>query len=347
MPGWEPTDDEGGGVVAAPASGFDVASTDECSAPEKAQQWSFDAKGIPGQLCNAKGQCLNIPACHEDQEIILFGGDSPHTGSCVARCGCTAQKGMSCGIGPGSLDCIKNVQFNRTHAPGGTWTIRNAISNKRVQEDPERETLVLAAASAGDGGGDDDAGLWLFDAQTKLLKNKASGRCLGRWQNAPPPPPPGPGPSPPHHRQTTATLENIDYLVRWVRGLKAKKNLTMDSIGVGYNEGGFSVPWMKAAKKAFVKAGLSSMLTIGTDDCCGGQYRVVPQMLSDPELNASIDILGGHCTGVQNGQKNPTAEVLALNKPLWNTEQHFGNTHSVAQCLSSPPALLGFLVSRL
>jgi hypothetical protein len=29
----------------------------------------------------------------------------------------------------------------------------------------------------------------------------------------------------------------------------------MDSIGVGYNEGGYSVPWMKAAKKAFVKVG--------------------------------------------------------------------------------------------
>ena len=77
---------------------------------------------------------------------------------------------------------------------------------------------------------------------------------------------------------------------------------------------------MKAAKRAFVKAGLSDVLTIGTDDCCvrarllrgnslhpseeaercrcwqGGEYRVVPQMASDPELNASIDILGAHCT---------------------------------------------------
>jgi len=28
--------------------------------------------------------------------------------------------------------------------------------------------------------------------------------------------------------------------------------------------------------------------------------------------------------GTQNGQKNPTPDVLALSKPLWNTEQHFG-----------------------
>ena len=46
-----------------------------------------------------------------------------------------------------------------------------------------------------------------------------------------------------------------------------------------------------------LKAGLGHVLTIGTDDCCGGEYRVVPQMAADPELNASIDILGAHCTG--------------------------------------------------
>ena len=40
------------------------------------------------------------------------------------------------------------------------------------------------------------------------------------------------------------------------------------------------------------------MLTIGTDDCCGGQYGVASRMATDPELNASIDILGGHCTGL-------------------------------------------------
>jgi hypothetical protein len=325
VPGWvadgTPVSQPDEGVAAPEQDGALVVSTDECSASEKVQQWTWNAKAIPGQICNGHNQCLNIPACQEGKEIILFGGDSPHTGSCVARCGCTAEPGKSCGIGPGDLDCIKNVQFNRTGVEGQFGAIQNAISGKFVQEDSERETLVLGGSSAG------DSALWKWDVQTKLITNKASRRCVGRWQNAPPPPPPGPHPgppSPPHHSQTTATLENIDYLVKWVQGLKEKKNLTMDSLGTGYNEGGFSVPWMKAAKKAFVKAGLGSMLTIGTDDCCGGQYRVVPQMMKDAELNASIDILGGHCTGVQNGQRNPDASVLALNKPLWNTEQHFG-----------------------
>ena len=42
--------------------------------------------------------------------------------------------------------------------------------------------------------------------------------------------------------------------------------------------------------QAFVKAGLGSMLTIGTDDCCGGEYSIAKQMVNDAVLNASYDI---------------------------------------------------------
>jgi hypothetical protein len=91
-----------------------------------------------------------------------------------------------------------------------------------------------------------------------------------------------------------------------------------------YNEGAFNVDWMKAAKSQFVAAGLTDLLTIGTDDCCGGEYGVVPHMQADPVLNAAIDILGAHCTGTQNGQRNPDSRTLSMGKPLWNTEQHFG-----------------------
>lgn len=89
-----------------------------------------------------------------------------------------------------------------------------------------------------------------------------------------------------------------------------EENLTIDSIGTGYNEGGFNVTWMKEARKQFDQAGLEHLQTIGTDDCCGGQYSIAPKMATDPELNASIDILGAHCTGTQNGQHNPSADVL-------------------------------------
>ena len=161
---------------------------------------------------------------------------------------------------------------------------------------------------------------WSYDNATKQLKSVSSGRCLGRWQN-PPPPPPGP---PSNRRPHASTARNIKYLIGWIKGLKASKNLTIDSIGVGYNEGAYNVTWIKEARKAFDAAGLTELLTIATDDCCGGQFGIAHGMASDPELNASIDIIGSHCPGTQNRQQNPGANVLALNKPLWNTEQHFG-----------------------
>ena len=107
-----------------------------------------------------------------------------------------------------------------------------------VTEDPERETLKLTKSPSG------AAALWSVEG--KLLKNKASGRCIGRWQNAPPPAP-GPHPGPHGHGATTATEENIDYLVKWMLGLKKYKNLTIDSIAVGYNEVRRTIAGIRAA----------------------------------------------------------------------------------------------------
>lgn len=54
-----------------------VASTDECSATEAVQQWTFDYHGAPGQLCNAHGQCLNVPGCQVDKDIVMWSPSAP------------------------------------------------------------------------------------------------------------------------------------------------------------------------------------------------------------------------------------------------------------------------------
>jgi hypothetical protein len=69
VPGWvaEPwtTTDAASGVEE-----IVLASTDECSAGEKVQRWTFDAHGL-GFLCNDNGDCLNVPGCDVQAEIIL------------------------------------------------------------------------------------------------------------------------------------------------------------------------------------------------------------------------------------------------------------------------------------
>ena len=121
---------------------------------------------------------------------------------------------LHAGIGLGKLDCYKNAQFNKTAAAptaAGFVQLQNAISGMFVQEDPERETLTLTKQTQQGShtplSPPPPAALWSLEHRG-LLKNKNSGRCIGRWQNAPPPPP---GLPPPHgHGSTTATEENIE-----------------------------------------------------------------------------------------------------------------------------------------
>lgn len=73
--------------------------------------------------------------------------------------------------------------------------------------------------------------------------------------------------------------ENIDYQVKWLTGLKEKKNLTVNSIGVGYNEHGFDSNFIKKFRPALQKAGMGGVRTIAADQCCGGEYNIVDKML--------------------------------------------------------------------
>lgn len=251
-----------------------AASTDECNCNEAAQKWAFGAVA-PGQLCNALGECLNVPDCDETKPIILFHPTAPGN-ACVKRCGCVAAPGQRCGIGAGSSDCYKNAQFSID----GEGHLTNAIGLLPVEELSDGSLMLRKSTDA------PYQGRWRYNHSSKQLKSMASGNCLGRWQRPPPPPPPG------KREPKVASPQNIDYIIRWIKGLKARKNLTIDSIGLGYNEGPYDAAWIKAAKRQFTAAGLGGVLTIGTDDCCGGEYRVASDMLADRELMGKLFLRG-------------------------------------------------------
>ena len=122
------------------------------------------------------------------------------------------------------------------------------------------------------------------------------------------------------------TPANVAYQLAWLRGLRSRRNLTVDSIGVGYNENAFNATFIKAFRAALgADAALASTVTIAADQCCGSEYDIVAAMAKDPELRAAVDVVGTHCPGPINGQKlPPPAAVAPGHKPLWDTEQHFG-----------------------
>jgi hypothetical protein len=233
-----------------------LAGTDECSAAEPAQQWTFNS-GAPGQLCNKRGKCLNAPRCSRTAEVVMFAPTAPGS-TCVSECGCTKISGQSCGIAPqaGTEECYKNAQFTFV---ANTSLLLNSMFGDCVVEDPSRKTLKLAHAlpsveGATPGLCASPSAAWQYDAKTKLIHAVGSGRCLGVWQNAPPAPAPSPRPA---QRPQIFSPRNIEYLVDWVSGLKTHKNLTLDSLGIGYNEHSFNASWMKEMKQALVAAGES------------------------------------------------------------------------------------------
>ena len=80
------------------------------------------------------------------------------------------------------LGITRNVALQALHADG---TLTNLISNSCAVESKDESILLQAPGPHGC----DPAHGWKYDSKTKLLTSSSSGRCLGRWQNAPPPPP--------------------------------------------------------------------------------------------------------------------------------------------------------------
>lgn len=119
---------------------------------------------------------------------------------------------------------------------------------------------------------------------------------------------------------TYFTPEMIDYILKWLHHAESDHHLTIDTIG-GRNENGYSVAWYKKFKAALRSEGFSSMRVVASDDWYHGKvWAVASEMQKDPELNDAIDILGGH-TPHEDGYAS--ADALALNKPLWASEDHF------------------------
>jgi hypothetical protein len=124
--------------------------------------------------------------------------------------------------------------------------------------------------------------------------------------------------------------KNTQYMLSWIRGLKERKNLTLDSISLGRNEAGYDVEWIKKTRQAMNDAGFAAVKVIAADDHRGGSPALIEQMINDTALRDAIDIIGVHTMGRLNGVVMPDkskAQMAAMHKPFWNTEQHFG-THA-------------------
>jgi hypothetical protein len=113
----------------------------------------------------------------------------------------------------------------------------------------------------------------------------------------------------------------IDYIIRWLKHAQSDHHLTIDYLG-GRNERGYQLDWYKQLKPALRAAGLGSIKVIASDDWQKTtSWNIGLDMKKDPAVNDVIDIIGTHGPGYDSGYA--PADVLALHKPLWDSESHF------------------------
>jgi galactosylceramidase len=113
-----------------------------------------------------------------------------------------------------------------------------------------------------------------------------------------------------------------DYYVKWIKGLKAHYNLDLDAIGCR-NERGSDTSWVKLFRKTLDNNGLNRVRIHGFDN--PGNKRMwdwIPQLDSDKELAASIDIVGNHCLTDVPQLQSVRETIERAGKPIWDTEEH-------------------------
>ena len=108
----------------------------------------------------------------------------------------------------------------------------------------------------------------------------------------------------------------IDYQLAWI-DCAGQKGLTIDYMG-GRNESGYDRDWFIAFRKA-LRERYPAVQLIGADAIAPVVWDFAWALVDDPELASSVDVVGVHYAD------NPPAEVLALGKPLWVSEDGGGD----------------------
>lgn len=117
--------------------------------------------------------------------------------------------------------------------------------------------------------------------------------------------------------------DTADYYVTWLKGLRTVYHLELGAIGPR-NEKGVSYDFVKTLRKALDANGFSKVRI----HCCDNwpddsKFNFVADMTRDPDLRTSIDILSAHNNPPQSvTAPQVLATAAAMDKPLWNTEQH-------------------------
>jgi galactosylceramidase len=112
-----------------------------------------------------------------------------------------------------------------------------------------------------------------------------------------------------------------DYYVKWIKGLQSAHGLDLDAIGCR-NENGVHEDFAKTFRATLDANGLAKVKLHGFDNWMTNKFDWTRDLVHDEELRRAVDILSNHTMA---DVPTPPAVVQladALNKPIWNTEEH-------------------------
>jgi galactosylceramidase len=112
-----------------------------------------------------------------------------------------------------------------------------------------------------------------------------------------------------------------DYYAKWIKGLKTIHGLDMDAIGCR-NERGDNERFIKMFKKTLNAAGLTSVKVHGFDNWGAHKFDWCKDLLTDPELAASVDAISNHTMTDVGTPESVKKLAKELHKPIWNSEEH-------------------------
>lgn len=116
--------------------------------------------------------------------------------------------------------------------------------------------------------------------------------------------------------------DRVDYLVTWLQCAR-ENGFEIDYLGAA-NESGFEGEISKRLAAALDAAGFGDVKIVATDNHNPPDYWfAVPEITSDPELDAAIDVLGEHDVCVWRTLQrecHASEAALASGKPLWDSE---------------------------
>ncbi len=112
----------------------------------------------------------------------------------------------------------------------------------------------------------------------------------------------------------------MHYYIKFIQGAKHVYGLNITSVG-GKNERGYDINWYIGFRKKLDEAGLQHVRLVASDDWGNGWLNIAKDAVTNPALAASIAAFAGHVTWSETSMV-ASPEILALNKPLWDSELH-------------------------